>query len=165
MAIESISVLLVEDHGQMRHLVRSLLRAYGFRSIYDCADPADALELMRHTHIDLIVTDLAMRPIDGLEFSRMVRLASDSPNPTVPIVLVTAHADRRRVKAARDAGVNSVLVKPLSARNLMHHVNAALSDDRPFVRTATYFGPQRRDVDFIDDLVLDDEPQRRRLGL
>lgn len=143
----------------MRHLVRSLLRAFGMRWIYDVADPVDALELMRQTPIDIVITDLAMRPIDGLEFTRMVRLAPDSPNPTVPIVLVTAHADRKRVKAARDAGVNSVLVKPLSARNLLHHVNAALTDSRPFVRTSSYFGPQRRDADFIDNLMIDDEPQ------
>ncbi len=156
MSIEAISVLLVDDHGPMRHLVRSLLRAFGLRWIHDVADPVDGLEMLRQLPIDLVITDLAMRPIDGLEFTKMVRLAPDSPNPTVPIVLITAHADRKRVKAARDHGVNSVLVKPLSARNLMFHINAALTDVRPFVRTANYFGPQRRDADFIENFVLDD---------
>jgi DNA-binding NarL/FixJ family response regulator len=124
--------------------VRSILKAFGFRRILEAENPADAFELMRTAPIDLVITDLAMKPIDGVEFARMLRTSSDSPNPYVAIIMMTGHSDRARVRLARDAGVNSFLVKPLSAQSMLTHINKVIADDRPFIRTRTYFGPDRR---------------------
>jgi two-component system, chemotaxis family, chemotaxis protein CheY len=73
-----------------------------------------------------------------------VRTASDSPNPYVPIIMMTGHSDRTHVGVARDAGVNSFLVKPISAKSLFAHIVNASQDKRSFVRTKSYFGPDRR---------------------
>lgn len=144
MMLDAISILVVDDNRQMRMLVRSVLRGFGFTRLYEAVDPAEALEIMRVTPIDLLITDVAMKPIDGLEFARMVRRAPDSPNSFVSIVVMSGHSGRRMVAEARDAGVNSYLVKPVTAQNLYQHIMAAAGDARPFVRAKNYFGPDRR---------------------
>ncbi len=58
--------------------------------------------------------------------------------------MLTAHTEASRVAAARDAGVTGFLKKPISARMLFERMSSALLDDRPFVRTPDFFGPDRR---------------------
>jgi DNA-binding response OmpR family regulator len=58
--------------------------------------------------------------------------------------MLTGHSEKRRVVAARDAGVTEFLVKPLSARALYERIVNVVVNPRPFVRTKTYFGPDRR---------------------
>jgi DNA-binding NtrC family response regulator len=71
-------------------------------------------------------------------------MSTESVAPTTPIIMMTGHAEMSCVAAAIDAGVNTFLAKPISARSLADHVAAALNDRRPFIRTATFFGPDRR---------------------
>lgn len=140
----TIQSLIVDDNRQMRLLVRSLLRALGMPRVYEAGDATEGFEVLRSVPIDLVITDLAMTPLDGIELTQMLRRAADSPNPYVTIIMLTGHSERAKVAAARDAGVSSFLVKPLSAKKLLDHINACMSDPRPFVRSTTYFGPDRR---------------------
>lgn len=74
----------------------------------------------------------------------MIRQPTTSVNPFVPIIMVSGHAERRRVIMARDAGVNEFLVKPISPKALYDRLLAVVAFPRPFIRTKTYFGPDRR---------------------
>ena len=56
-----------------------------------------------------------MEPLDGLDFARLIRTASDSPQPFVPIIMITGYTEEARVRAARDVGVTEVLCKPVTA--------------------------------------------------
>lgn len=143
-ALENIQALVVDDNHQMRFLVRSLLRAAGIMRVQEAPSAAEALAFMRRANVDLVLADWCMRPVDGVAFTRAIRTEPDSPNPYVAVVMISAHSEQSRVKAARDAGVNSFLVKPISTRSLFEHVSAALGDVRPFVRSSDYFGPDRR---------------------
>src|SRR5262249_8097453 len=105
---------------------------------------AEALEVLRESPVDLVLVDWKMRPVDGLEFTRMIRWESDSPNPYVPILMLTAHTEASRVAAARDAGVPGFLKKPISTRLLFDRISNALTDTRMFIRVDTFFGPDRR---------------------
>lgn len=140
----TVQSLVVDDNKQMRMLVRSLLRAVGMPRVIEAGDAGEAFEIMKGCAIDLVITDLAMQPLDGIELTRMLRTASDSPNRYVTIIMLTGHSERGRVMAARDAGVTSFLAKPLSAKKLLDHINICMSDPRPFVKSPTYFGPDRR---------------------
>jgi two-component system, chemotaxis family, chemotaxis protein CheY len=143
-AISDIQVLIVDDNRQMRVLMRCLLRAAGVYRVAEAEGAVDAFDLLNRFPIDLVMVDWLMKPVDGVAFARMIRLAADSPNPYVPILMMTAHTEKWRVAAARDAGVNGFLKKPISARVLFDRMSAALLDTREFVRTADYFGPDRR---------------------
>jgi two-component system chemotaxis response regulator CheY len=62
----------------------------------------------------------------------------------VPIVMLTGHSEKKRVIAARDAGVTEFLAKPISAKALYQRVLNIVANPRPFIRTKSYFGPDRR---------------------
>ena len=99
---------------------------------------------MCSSNLDLIFVDWRMERVDGLELVKRVRTGADSVNPYVPIIMVTGYADGARVKAARDAGVSDLLVKPISLAALAQRIGAVLNEPRPFIRTPGYFGPDRR---------------------
>jgi len=85
-----------------------------------------------------------MAPMDGLEFSRTVRTAGNSPNPFVPIIMITGHTEKHQVEAARDAGITEFLIKPITAQSLFSRIAEVVERPRAFVRCESYFGPDRR---------------------
>ena len=141
---EPLRVLIIEDKDHMRTLLRRLLNHIGVRIMYEAPDGAAALEMLRTLECDLILSDLSMEPMDGLEFTRKVRALDLRLNPTVPIIMISGHTERPRVEAARDAGVSEFLVKPVTMQNLTARVVQVLERPRSFVHTPTYFGPDRR---------------------
>ncbi|MEJ0028241.1 MAG: response regulator [Rhizomicrobium sp.] len=144
-AFDHLKALVVEDNQHMRMLLRSLLNALGIDTVFEAANGEDALVLLRDKQPDIILSDLSMTPMDGLDFARGVRMSKDSPNPYIPIIMVTGHTERHRIEAARDAGVTEVLAKPITAANLFQRIGEILDRPRPFVKATTgYFGPDRR---------------------
>lgn len=142
--LERVNFLIVDDNRHMRNLVKTILLALGARNVQEAEDGADAFREMRTFPADIVVCDWNMEPLDGLDFVRMVRTGSDSPNPFVPIIMLTGHTEMNRVVEARDAGVNEFLAKPISARSLFARIKAVVEAPRPFVRAKRYFGPDRR---------------------
>jgi CheY-like chemotaxis protein len=141
---EGLKALIVEDNMHMRALLRALLNSIGITEITEAVNGQAAIELL-HTHSpDLVLTDLAMAPVDGLEFTRHIRNHEHSPNPFVPIIMVSGYTERHRVEAARDAGVTEFLAKPVNAHNLFSRIAEIVERPRAFVRCDTYFGPDRR---------------------
>jgi len=143
-ALNDVHVLVVDDNQQMRLLVRCLLRAGGLTNISEAETAARAFEAMRERDVDLVIVDWMMQPVDGLAFTRMMRWDSASPNPYMPILMLTAHTEASRVAAARDAGVTGFIKKPISTRLLFDRVAGALTDTRMFVRSDDFCGPDRR---------------------
>jgi two-component system, chemotaxis family, chemotaxis protein CheY len=139
-----LKILLVDDNQHMRILLIEILRAIGVRQVYEATDGAEALSIMRQTAIDVVFTDLSMTGLDGIDFVNLLRKSPDSPNPFAPIVMITGHSTLRRVYEARDAGVNEILTKPITARGVIHRLTLLIENPRPFVRTEDYFGPDRR---------------------
>jgi len=82
--------------------------------------------------------------MDGLELVRRLRMGEGSANPFVPVIMISGYAESRLLAAARDVGINEFMAKPISARALMTRVLSVLQTPRSFVRTAGYFGPDRR---------------------
>jgi two-component system, chemotaxis family, chemotaxis protein CheY len=141
---ELMKILLVDDNQHMRVLLTEILRAIGVREVFEAADGAEALQVMRVQPIDIVMTDLAMQPLDGIDFVRLVRNSQDSPNPMVPVIMITGHSTLRRVAEARDVGVTEFLSKPVTARGVIERINRVVEHPRSFVRTGDYFGPDRR---------------------
>ena len=144
MRYELLKILLVDDNHHMRVLLIEILRAIGCRDIFEANDGAEGLQMLRSHPIDIVITDLAMQPLDGIDFVRLVRNSADSPNPMIPVIMITGHATVRRVSEARDAGVNEFLAKPLTARGVIQRIGMIIDHNRSFVRTESYFGPDRR---------------------
>lgn len=136
--------LVIEANRPMRVLLRGLLNGLGVSTMHEAAEAAEGFQMFQHIPADFIITELDMVPLNGLDFVRLIRNAAESPNPMVPVLMLSGLAEHRLVVAARDAGVNAFMVKPVSGDALKATMNAVLLRPRPFVRTEKYFGPDRR---------------------
>ena len=128
----------------MSSILRTILQGFGVRSVIETRDAADAFELMRNANPDLALVDYMLGDVDGLEFTRLIRTASDSPNKYLPIVMVSGHTDRSKILEAINAGVNEYLAKPVRPVDLYNRLVTLIERPRRFVKTPGYFGPDRR---------------------
>ena len=144
LGLQALRMLLVDDNHHMRAIIFAMLQGLGLRELREARDGGQAFDMLRHEPFDIVLVDLLMRPVDGVHFTREIRNRADSPDVYLPIIMMTGHSERSRVEEARDAGVTEFVVKPLTARALVSRINAVIQKPRPFVRTTTYFGPDRR---------------------
>ena len=143
-SLEKIRFLIVDDNVHMLNIVKTMLRGFGAAYVAEARDPADALNRLRHDSIDIVVLDYLMGEEDGVAFLRRIRCDPQSPTPFVPVIMLTAHSERGRVEAARDAGVTEFCTKPITAADMLRKVAAVIDHPRPFIRCEAYFGPDRR---------------------
>jgi CheY-like chemotaxis protein len=139
-----MKILLVDDNIHMRQLLRRLLGSLGIRDIDEAINGQAGMVMLRACKYDLILTDLEMQPMNGLEFTIQVRTSKESPNPQVPIIMVSGHTEIQQVQAARDAGITEFIVKPITTRDLLARLADISERPRPFVRSDSYLGPDRR---------------------
>ena len=142
--LERLSFLVIDDNRHMRLLVKSILHSFGTKNVVEAGDGADGLRELRTFPADIVICDWSMTPLDGLDFTRLARTGKDAPNPFIPIILLTGHTEMARIMEARDAGVHEFLAKPVSAKGLFLRIRSIIDKPRPFVRTPSYFGPDRR---------------------
>jgi two-component system, chemotaxis family, chemotaxis protein CheY len=147
----ALSVLIAEDNEPMRHLLEAMVRAMGVPRVVLAANGREALEQIRRDLPDLLIADWHMEEMTGVELARDIRSSEESPNPYLPIIMVTAYADKEHVTKAIKAGVHEILVKPVSPTALAARIREIFARPRGFVRTPTYFGPERRRDDGNSD--------------
>lgn len=152
-----LAFLVVDDNANMVQIVKTILKSFGVIHIYEASDVAEAFSLVRQYAIDIVLLDYNLGFMDGVEFVKMMRTAADSPNPYLPIIMLTAYTEHHRVEAARDAGVTEFCAKPVTANEIYRKIAEVIERPRAFVRTNSYFGPDRRRHD--DDF---NGPERRR---
>lgn len=143
-ALQSIDILLVDDNPNMRSIVLAILKSIGVTRLREAEDGASALEALKKQPADIVIVDFRMLPLDGVSFTRLVRTATDTPNPYLPIIMMTGHSDRKRVMEARDAGVTEFVAKPVNAQTLLERIQSVILYPRPFIRSPDFFGPDRR---------------------
>jgi CheY-like chemotaxis protein len=142
--LNRLQVLVVDDNHHMINILKTILRGFGVKEVLEARDAAEAFSILGSTPIDFLICDYAMSPLNGIEFVRLVRTASDSPAPLVPIIMLTAYSERSNVEAARDAGASEFCVKPVTAVELYKKVTAIVNLPRSFVRSQAFIGPDRR---------------------
>ena len=139
----TLRVLIVDDNVESREFVRRLLQRIGIAIIQGAAiDGAVSATLVAKP--DLILADVTASRDKALGFAREIRNSRDYMVRKTPIILLTASTDRRFIEAARDHGIDSVLLKPVTSHALRQRVDQIIGLPRPFVRSGQYAGPCRR---------------------
>ena len=141
---DRLKILVVDDNAHMRKLVTTILQAFGVVQIYEAENGQRAWQVLRESNPDVIVLDWVMDGMSGIELVQMLRTNPQTPNPFVPVIMLTGHTSLDHVMLARDAGVNEFIAKPVSVKTMMTRLVAVIESPRPFVRTTAYFGPCRR---------------------
>jgi len=119
---DPLRILIADDEAVIRLGLRSMLEDQGYRVVGEAADGTRALDLVRRLRPDLVFLDIKMPGIDGLQAAQAL-LAERA----VPVIVLTAYADREFVDKAKDAGVLAYLVKPVRESDLRPTVEVALA--------------------------------------
>lgn len=141
---DQMSVLVADDSPTMRQLLKSSLDSFGVAKVMMAHDGDQAFDMFCKGWADLAIVDWNMKPMNGIDFVRLLRNSPESPNPYIPVMMVTGHADYDRVAEARDAGMTEILSKPLAPKVLKERIEAVFQNPRTFIRSNDYFGPDRR---------------------
>ena len=118
-------ILLVEDSGTMRMLVRFVLRQLGHTEVEEARDGREAMDKLGAFTPDLLLVDLSMPGPPGMDGLSFVRTLRQSDNAT-PIILITAESERSRVAEAIEAGANGCVTKPFTPDQLGRRLGEAL---------------------------------------
>ncbi len=116
-----LRVLLVEDAPFLRYAFGRLLRMYGF-DVRETTDGREALEAVGEFQPHLVLTDLMMPVMDGVELIR--RLHNDPNTASIPVVAITADATDQADRQAREAGAMDVITKPIDLPALLDRLRA-----------------------------------------
>jgi two-component system chemotaxis response regulator CheY len=116
MADTNLRFLVVDDFSTMRRIVRNLLKELGFNNVEEAEDGVDALNKLRGSAFDFVVSDWNMPNMDGLELLKTIR--ADAALSKLPVLMVTAEAKKENIVAAAQAGASGYVVKPFTAATL-----------------------------------------------
>lgn len=138
-----LKVLIVGDRAVVRESIRGLLLDLGVTDSAQAIDGWQAIEILRDYPADLVLCDLHMSPINGVDFTKKVRNSDDSPNPYVPIIMVSGDATEETMASAAAAGANDFIAKPMTSSTLFNHISTILADPPVFVREGRGMRPER----------------------
>ena len=141
--ISQLNFLVIDDNAYMRSILRTILSFLGSPVMTEAEDGASGLRALRSFPVDIVIVNWMMKPIDGIEFTRALRTASDSPNPMLPVIMLSGHTEPSRIAEARNAGVTEFLSKPVSSKGLYLRIEEVILRPRKFVRSKTFCGPDR----------------------
>lgn len=108
--------LIVDDFSTMRRIVKNILKQLGYENIDEAEDGAQAFSKLQTGDYDFVISDWNMPNMDGLELLKKIR--SDERLKAMPVLMVTAEAEKDKVITAIQAGVNNYIVKPFTAEVL-----------------------------------------------
>lgn len=138
------SVLVVDGNQQSLDLLRQILSGFGVRAVHPCQNVRDAQRIFYDQSLELMIIDPLFMDDSGFEFMRFVRREENSQNRCVPIIAALGHQTLGNVRAARDAGANVVVAKPLSPEVLLQRIHWVARESRQFIVAPNYVGPDRR---------------------
>lgn len=141
---QKVKVLIVDDNQAMRQVTSMLLETFGIGKVLEAEEGETGFKIFQEENPDIVILDWIMEPIDGIALTKRIRTDSGSQNQFVPIIMMTGFSEKRHVTTARDAGVTEYVVKPFSAHDLYRRIVQLIERPRQFIRTETYFGPDRR---------------------
>jgi two-component system chemotaxis response regulator CheY len=120
--MSEVRTLIVDDSSVMRKIVERSLRQAGLDSlvVFEAGSGTDGLELLKTQQVDLVLTDINMPSMDGLEFLRQLRAQNLAPG--IPVVMITTESSEEHVKQAILAGAQGYIRKPFTAEQVKERV-------------------------------------------
>jgi signal transduction histidine kinase/CheY-like chemotaxis protein/HPt (histidine-containing phosphotransfer) domain-containing protein len=122
------SVLVIEDNAMNLHYINCLLEKYNVNHQL-ATNGADALYFLNSRQYDLILIDIRIPGLNGLELANLIRGDEDKPNVATPLVATTAVAMESTFTLARQAGITDILTKPYTPDQLLQVLNKYLNED------------------------------------
>lgn len=142
--LKEMTILIVDPNEFSRSFTRGICRGFRFGGVEAAASAPEALEIMSKQPIDVVISDWVLPPLGGSIFIRQLRVSPLVATPEVPVIILTAATDHHTLLAARDAGINDFLTRPLALGRFLTCLENVLRSPLPFIRADRYIGPCRR---------------------
>ena len=121
MTDSTYKILVVDDDPGMLAVASEELQAHGY-AVIEAGDGREALSALEESQFDLIISDLEMPRMNGLELVREIRALSSDMISQTPVIMLTGRGDDKAIQAAFDCGASSFVQKPVNWLNFMHHL-------------------------------------------
>ena len=144
LSLAGVRILLLDDNQHMREVLASLLAGLGCDDVSTSDTVKDALERVMTFKPDLVITDFQLADETGADFLKALRANSDELVASLPVIFATSHTEPEEVLALTSMGADEVIGKPVTADALYRAIATVASERRQFVKTRSYFGPDRR---------------------
>ena len=125
--IENLSVLLVEDEPFLRKVTEQVLSNFGFTKIYTAENGEQALDVFDSADIDILLTDIQMPILNGLELLRTIRSGYGHLERSLPVIIFTGLDDIETLGSAIALDVNGFLIKPIKPETFSQAILKVLS--------------------------------------
>jgi two-component system, chemotaxis family, chemotaxis protein CheY len=125
----NLKILIVDDFGTMRRILRNLLKEIGYTQAEEAEDGTGALAKLRAERFDFVVTDVNMPNMNGFELLRQIR--ADPALKALPVLLVTAEAKKDDIVMAAQAGASGYIVKPFTKATLEEKMQKIVARMQP----------------------------------
>lgn len=142
--LERSTLLLVDDNPQALNILGSIVQGFGVREQIKCESALEAVEVIKRQPVDLVLIDCAMPEMNGFDFVRWLRRDGPTHANCTPVIMLTGHAAQSSVQESRDSGASYIIVKPLTPMVLLQRIVWLSRDEREFVVSDKYVGPDRR---------------------
>lgn len=142
--LRDLVILVADPNAYARRITNGILRGFGANKVLEVEQSLTLFQVLSGQKIDILLCDTRLPPHGGLMLTRTIRRNANNENRTIPILLMSSDTGESTIKNARDAGANIVVAKPMSPKSLYDRLAWIAFNPRPFIDTATYFGPDRR---------------------
>lgn len=123
-----ITLLVVDNCQPFRKMIMKVLLRFGFQAVYEAANGEEAIDQIRHHHIDIVMTEWSIEPFNGYELIRRLRTDKRLADEDMRLIMLTGLTEKARVVAARDAGVDGFLRKPVSPDTLFKRIVSVIDN-------------------------------------
>lgn len=141
--LNKLDILVADGDPFMAETLTATLKGMGFERVSQAQSGEAAEAHLAKNPTDLLITEWAMQPVDGLELVGRLR-KKPSAHQTMPIIMLTARSEKKDVEQARDAGITEFLSKPYTAETLFTRLQHVVDAPRSFILSKDYVGPDRR---------------------
>lgn len=139
-----IQFLVCDENPHTRRLVADVLAGAGFEKVQFASDGKELLKLTVEFQPRIVITTSRVPEISGLEYTRIIRAGYENVSRALSIIVMTDTPTQKFIEAARQSGVDEMLVRPFTGAALLSRVEAVLLRPRRFVESVNYVGPCRR---------------------
>ena len=137
-------VLLLDITPMGMAILAQIVGGLGVRQLFRCNTVLEAKEVVTHFEVDLMIIDGIAETGEGYEFVRWLRRDVPEPNRHAPILLTAGHTKIADVAKVRDCGGNFIITKPIAPIVMLERIIWIANEERPFLLSDHYVGPDRR---------------------
>jgi DNA-binding response OmpR family regulator len=142
--LSTAEVMLACGDPEGLNILAEMFAGFGVHTPRRCLTGAEARTSINERILNLVVVDSALQDQTGYDFIHWLRRSDVAPNCYAPVILLTGHTKPSQIFRGRDAGASFVVRKPVAPLVMMQRILWLLNDQRKFVTSSTYCGPDRR---------------------